>query len=120
MILLTSFVNRYIDSFSLDNNRFFFFPKIFFHIITNKQNIPVIFYYRCIIFLVSSVKNSFQIYIYNVRNKKMLIENIYIIHKNLPSVSTKTVETVNMVNVSKFQLKTVARQYWQLSLLIAY
>lgn len=79
-----------------------------------------VLFYRCALSLVSPVKNSFQIYIYNVRNKKMLIENIYIIHKNLPSVSTKTVETVNMVNVSKFQLKTVARQYWQLSLLIAY
>lgn len=46
----------------------------------------------------------------------MLIENIYIIHKNPPlSVSTKTVETVNTANASKFQLKTVARQYWQLS-----
>lgn len=79
-----------------------------------------VLFYRCALSLVSPVKNSFQIYIYNIRNKKMLIENIYIIHKNFPSVSTKTVETVNMVNVSKFQLKTVARQYWQLSLLIAY
>lgn len=91
--------------------------SIFFNI-TNKR-IPD----DCIIFL-STIISCFICQkffpIYNVRNKKMPIENIYIIHKNLPSVSTKTVETVNMVNVSKFQLKTVARQYWQLSLLIAY